>query len=62
MSRKQESHSEYVTNRQGIAFIHPLFRANGQEADDMVYFQHLALLIAMLFGGYFIETLCLQEA
>jgi len=54
MSRKQEGHSEYVTNRQGIAFIHPLFRANGQEADDMVYFQHLALPIAMLFGGYFI--------
>ena len=50
MSRKQEGHSESMTNRQGIASINTLFRANGHEADDMVFIQHLALPVAMLFG------------
>ncbi len=50
MSRKQEGHGKSITKRQGIASINTLFRTNGHEADDMVFFQHLALPVAMLFS------------
>lgn len=50
MPRKQEGHGESITKRQGSASINTLFRTDGHEADNMVFFQHLALPVAMLFG------------
>lgn len=51
MSREQEGHSESTTKGQGIASTSTLFRTNGHEADDMVFIQHLALPVAMLFDA-----------